>query len=113
LSWKLCKCIQEAGLPSRYVHVVGTARPFRTRYNFALYPVVAVLDSDVTFEPFPNDEVSDCFWLPLARFLSAEGHSMRQINAGGVHFSTNVFQVSFCFFAVQHKRNISAFSGQN
>uniref|UniRef100_A0A914W3Z9 Nudix hydrolase domain-containing protein n=1 Tax=Plectus sambesii TaxID=2011161 RepID=A0A914W3Z9_9BILA len=88
----LREAYEEVGVPYSYVHVIGTAPPFRTRFNFALYPVIGVLDSNVTYQPFPNEEVSACFWVRLDRFLSTSGYSVRQFTVKDVSFSTNVFE---------------------
>jgi hypothetical protein len=80
------------------MRIVATLSPFRTRYNFALFPVIAVARGEITPRA-SADEVQKCFWLPLSRFLDGRGHSIMSLGT----FRTHSFHVFLFIIFYENK----------
>ncbi len=70
--------------------MIAVLSPLRTRYDYALFPVVGLL-TDETFQPKNNAEVDHSFWLPLSRFLSTEGHAVKGVRIKNIDYKTHCF----------------------
>jgi len=89
----LREAYEEVGLPYEYVRVAAALIPLLTRHDFLIYPVIGFINRP-DFQPRCNEEVQQCFTLPLKRFLSDQGHCVRKFRAeqSGREFLSHFFE---------------------
>lgn len=74
---------EEVGLHPRHVQVLGELPVYLTGTAFHVTPVVALVSTDLTLHPNP-DEVADVFEVPLAFLMNPAHHRRHQFEANGV-----------------------------
>ncbi|CAI5440375.1 unnamed protein product [Caenorhabditis angaria] len=70
---------EEIGVPPEDYEIIGNLPAFRARFGILLHPTIAVVKNPLKITMNP-DEVQSVFWIPISRFLSAENHSIFQLD---------------------------------
>ncbi|XP_078665369.1 peroxisomal coenzyme A diphosphatase NUDT7-like [Branchiostoma floridae x Branchiostoma belcheri] len=81
---------EEIKLHPEDVDVLSQTVPVTARDGILVTPVVGFIPD--SFQPTPNNEVTDVFTMPLENFLSSEGHSSRDITWKGNSAQVHYFQ---------------------
>eukprot|EP00803_Ostreobium_quekettii_P011427 evm.model.scf_1198EXC.1 EVM.evm.TU.scf_1198EXC.1 scf_1198EXC:4690-8120(+) len=91
LATALREANEELGLDPNDVEVLGRLRPFLSRHNLSVTPIVGTIPDN--FSPEPNSaEVASVFRIALATFLSEETHSHLDSQYDGQDVRYHYFQ---------------------
>ena len=83
------ECMEETGIASRHVEVVGQLAPYVSGSGYRIHPVLAVISGNPAMQANP-DEVDAIFHVPLAHLVDPSNHRRESRVWNGVerHFFT-------------------------
>lgn len=83
---------EEIGLDPALVDVVTVLKPFGSKGNVSVFPVIGILWDKQAFNPILNaDEVESIFYAPLEMFLKNENRRQEEREVGGDKFLHHYF----------------------
>ncbi len=81
---------EELGIDQRSVEIIGTLRPFVSKYGLLVTPYVGLLPSEIIYQPNP-DEIASVFEVPLSYFGAVDPVRIDAIERHGEKHRVEVY----------------------
>ena len=83
VSCALRETMEETGISSSVIEVIGRLKAYRTRTGFSVVPVIGLLTPPFETRPDPN-EVAEIFEVPLSYILNPANHEVHSREKDGI-----------------------------
>ena len=84
----LRETLEEIGLQSTFINVLGQLKPYQTISGYEITPIVAIVSNSQSYQ-IDKNEVEEVFHVPLSHFLQRQHHIQVPVYHHGEHHSVH------------------------